>query len=167
MLNLTVNFSDKFDRNCVIARYTFLNGLLTLYMEKSEMRLKFERKRTFLVLWVNLFSSSFSSNLFGGKDRYTPITDRQDLLTGQNCPDQTGHDDFKVPEGKSPRFFIFVSGPEVTSLLDFFGIKHERGLYDEHEEESSGAASDGRSGNTSFFCVRCLWVFIACAIWLT
>lgn len=125
VFNASVESTEKPDWFNRVSRYTSMNRLLTSYLEKSQNTLNFARRRTSLDIWVGPLEASLGLDIFDGDNLYLSITCGLYLSTtcglylfnGQNCPDQTGYNDFEVLEGKSPGFLIVFSGSKEISLL--------------------------------------------------
>lgn len=82
------------------------------HMEKDESMLKFAKRQVALNVCVGLLDNSPSSDWFGGEDIYIPITSGRYVLSGKNCLDQIGYNDFEVRNGNSPGFVVLISGSE-------------------------------------------------------
>ena len=55
-------------------------------------------------------------NKFNDRRLYFQGTGGRFLLTGQDCPPQTGHNDFDHRAGTGPGFFIITTGHEASGL---------------------------------------------------
>lgn len=51
------------------------------------------------------------------EDHFIPLTGGRFILAGRNCPAQIGLNDFGVQGGRSPGFFVLISGSENICLL--------------------------------------------------
>lgn len=93
-------------RSSEVLRYPPTNWMLMSFIEKGESSLNFARRPASMDEWAGLLSPSLRLDVFGGDDHYLQIADKRYLFTGQNCPDQTGQNDFEVREGKALGCFV-------------------------------------------------------------
>ena len=71
----------------------------------------------------------------GEWESQVPITGGRFLLTGEGCPDQTGHNDFPTDSRTNPGYFAITMSQEKTSLLIFPG-SHQYVWYDTQDKKS-------------------------------
>lgn len=63
---------------------------------RRKSRVRFERRLPTLDLWVVLATVLLGSDDVGPEELHVLATDGQYLLSGRECPDQTGHNAFEV-----------------------------------------------------------------------
>lgn len=86
-------------------------------MEKGESKVKLARRQAALEVWVEMISAALASDSAGDKKQYLPVTGGWYVRTGHDYPVQAAHNDFEVPKGRSPRFFVLFSEFETIYLL--------------------------------------------------
>lgn len=115
--NVAVESNDKSDKDRGIAGYTSTIRLLMSYMEKKKIRVRFARELAASDMRVEIIGAIMALNFAGSEELYLPVTGRQYLLTGCDCPDQTGHNDLEVRRGRSSLFFVLLFESEATFIL--------------------------------------------------
>lgn len=117
IFNRVVKSIDKSDRDRGIARYASKNGLLKSYMEKAHTLIKFAERQAASDVWVGTISDMKALDSVADKKLQILLMGGQYLLTGLDCLELTGKNDFEVREARSPRFFVLLSFPEGICLL--------------------------------------------------
>lgn len=88
-------------------------------MERGNSRVKFTRKRVALHVWVAIIGAMLALNIAENKELYLPQTDGRYLLTGSDCSDQTGRNDFEAWDGWILWFLCWFQGWKVYFSVCF------------------------------------------------
>lgn len=107
----------KTDRDCLIAWYISTDRLLTRYEEKGGSRHELAWRRAALDVWIGMIGATMNLDTAGDGKLHLRVTASEYHLTGRGCPDQTGHTNFEVWEGRSPGLLVQVAATEPLSLL--------------------------------------------------
>lgn len=86
------------------------------YMEKADGRVKFARRRAALEVWLKMSGATMDLHSVGEGAHFLSLAGAQYFLTGRNCPNRIGHNDFEGREGQNKRFFMLVLRSEAIIL---------------------------------------------------
>ena len=114
---------DVLHRDMGAARYQSTNHFVTKVLEENG-NVDYAYKRAHIDVWIGMLASmlhldnaSRTSDIDSFEPLYIPVTGGRYLFTGKDCDVQVGHNEFaQRPTGKTPGYFVMVTGPEAVSL---------------------------------------------------
>ena len=115
IFNHSVEELDSTDRVSEVARFsTVVSFNLTTIMQGELEWMGWYR--CVLDTCLGQLCSFIGMDKFNDRRLYFPGTGGRFLLTGQDCPPQTGHNDFDNSAGTGPGLFIITTGHEASGL---------------------------------------------------
>lgn len=70
-------------------------------MEKGDSSVKLERRHAVLDVWVEMIGTILALDSAGDEKLSLPVSDGRYFLRGRDYLNQTGYNDFEIPEGRS------------------------------------------------------------------
>lgn len=135
IVNIGNGTRDRNNNDCGRSRFSSTEKLLEDKLGNSDENNWFAPRRSALDVWIGWLLALLNLDSDGERGAQVPRTGGRFLLTGEGCPDQTGHNDFPTEKRNNPGYFCITTSQEQTSLF-VCPSSHQYVWYDEEDRIS-------------------------------